>query len=280
VPLCFHVPMWAYRKPRPPLDAFVKVIWVYESYAPATPLERILPDGGVELVVPLSASVSRFGTGASTGADASVTGGVVCGPHLQSFLIDTSQPETVAGIHFWPGGAFPFFREPAGELFNQHVALEDLWGHPAGWLWERLLSAPAPEDRLTILEETLVSQLAKPMERHGGVRFALRQFSDQGRRPTVAAVTEQIGMSARCFIEAFRNEVGMTPKAYCRVRRFQRIIRSAWGQREVDWAAVASECGYYDQAHFIHDFKGFCGLTPAVYLARRGRHPSHVPVPT
>jgi len=110
------------------VDAFVKVIWVYESYAPATPLERILPDGGVELVVPLSASVSRFGTGPGTGADRSVTGGVVCGPHLHSFLIDTSQPETVAGIHFRPGGAFPFFREPAGELFNQHVALEDLWG--------------------------------------------------------------------------------------------------------------------------------------------------------
>ena len=61
-----------------------------------------------------------------------MTGGVVCGPHLHSFLIDTSQPETVAGIHFRPGGAFPFFRQPAGELFNQHVALEDLVGAPCG----------------------------------------------------------------------------------------------------------------------------------------------------
>ena len=272
--------MWAQRKPGPPLNAFVKVIWVYEGYAAATPLERILPDGGVELVVPLTGPVSRFGTRASDSIDASVTGGVVCGPHLHSFLIDTSQPETVAGIHFWPGGAFPFFREPTGELLNQHVALEDLWGHSAAWLWEQLLSAPALEDRLTILEETLVGQLARPMRRHGAVRFALQQFSDCERLRTVAEVTEQIGMSARCFIEAFRNEVGMTPKAYCRVRRFQRIIRSAWGRNEVDWATMASECGYYDQAHFIHEFKSFSGLTPAVYLAQRGRHPSHVPVQT
>jgi transcriptional regulator GlxA family with amidase domain len=119
----------------------------------------------------------------------------------------------------------------------------------------------------------------RPPERHGGVDYALRQFSGRSIAPAVAAVTERIGMSARCFIEAFRNEVGMTPKAYCRVRRFQQIIRQAWGQREVDWAAVAGSCGYYDQAHFIHDFKQFCGLTPSVYLARRGRHPSHVPVP-
>lgn len=270
--------MWAHRRPGPPLDGFVKVIWVYEGYAPATPLERILPDGGVELVVPLTQSVSRFGSGADGTVDESVAGGVVCGPHLRSFLIDTSQPETVAGIHFHPGGAFPFFREPVGELLNQHVALEDLWGHPAGWLWERLLGAGSMEDRLTLLEETLTAQLARPMERHGGVRYALRQFADHEKLRTVAEVTGQIGMSARCFIEAFRKEVGMTPKAYCRVRRFQCVIRGAWGRDEVDWAAVASECGYYDQAHFIHDFKGFCGVTPSVYLAQRGRHPSHLPV--
>ena len=65
MPLCFHVAMWAYRKPGPPLDAFVKVIWVYESYAPATPLERILPDGGVELVVPLTEPYRALESGAA-----------------------------------------------------------------------------------------------------------------------------------------------------------------------------------------------------------------------
>jgi AraC-like DNA-binding protein len=271
--------MWAHRRPKPPLDAFVKVLWVYESYAPGTPLERILPDGGLELIVPLTEPTSRFGSESGEVAHTSIAGALICGPHLHSFLIDTSQPETVAGIHFHPGGAFPFFRQPAGELLNQHVALEDLWGIEAGVLRERMLSTPGLEDRLSILEDTLRRQLVRSPERHGGVDYALRQFSGRSIAPAVAAVTERIGMSARCFIEAFRNEVGMTPKAYCRVRRFQQIIRQAWGQREVDWAAVAGSCGYYDQAHFIHDFKQFCGLTPSVYLARRGRHPSHVPVP-
>jgi AraC-like DNA-binding protein len=86
--------------------------------------------------------------------------------------------------------------------------------------------------------------------------------------PNLLPVLRETGLSERRFIEVFHEQVGLTPKAFCRVRRFQRVLKSVHGAREVDWAQVALDCGYYDQPHFIHDFRGFSGLTPAQYVAR------------
>ena len=71
-------------------------------------------------------------------------------------------------------------------------------------------------------------------------------------------------------------EVGMTPKRYCRVRRFQRALALANRGRQVDWNRVALDCGYFDQAHFIHDFRSFAGLTPTGYQSARTSFQNHV----
>ena len=89
-------------------------------------------------------------------------------------------------------------------------------------------------------------------------------------------MTREIGLSPRRFIEVFKDEVGLRPKVFCRVRRFQRVLASIHRQESVEWADVAVACGYYDQAHFIHDFRAFSGINPTAYLERRGRHRNHV----
>jgi methylphosphotriester-DNA--protein-cysteine methyltransferase len=89
---------------------------------------------------------------------------------------------------------------------------------------------------------------------------------------------DRIGFSQRRFIELFRDQIGLTPKAFCRVRRFQRILQAVHRRSEVDWAQVALDGGYYDQSHLIHDFRGFSGLTPATYLAAAAEHLNHVPM--
>jgi len=83
-------------------------------------------------------------------------------------------------------------------------------------------------------------------------------------------------LSARRFIELFRRYVGVTPKLYCRIRRFQRALGELHRIKQMDWSAVALECGYYDQSHFIRDFRQFSGLTPSAYRDMRG---SIEPVP-
>jgi AraC-like DNA-binding protein len=76
-------------------------------------------------------------------------------------------------------------------------------------------------------------------------------------------------VSHKQFIEQFRREVGLTPKLFCRIRRFQEVLGLIHSQKTVNWADVACSCGYFDQAHFVNDFLAFAGLNPSAYLDRR-----------
>ncbi len=267
-----------FRVPAAPLSEFVGLLWMYEGYQQPHEKERLLPDGSMELVVNLNEDLVRAYDPYETQKFQSLRGSVMVGAHSEFFVIDTAQQQSVVGVHFKPGGAFPFFDPPAGELRNQMVSLDDLWGSMAGQLRERLLEAGTPEAMFRVLEEVLIARAAERLQRHPAVTFALGEFHGSTHSRTIAQVTGQIGLSPKRFIEVFRGEVGLTPKLFCRVRRFQRAVRLASSGRPVEWAALAVDCGYFDQAHFIHDFRAFSGINPSTYVAQRTEHLNHVPL--
>jgi AraC-like DNA-binding protein len=263
--------------PRPPLSDLVELLWFAEGTPATHAKERLLPTGTMELVINLRDDAMRVYESRNTQRVQSFRGSVVCGAHSGFFVIDTANQASVMGVHFKPGGAFPFFKTPADELRDAHVSLETLWGAAAGALRDQLLGAETVERRFYLLEQTLLAQARRPLARHPAVGFALKEFHAAPAR-AVSAVTGQIGLSARRFIEVFGQEVGLTPKQFCRIRRFQNVLRRVHHRQEVDWVDVALECGYFDQAHFIHDFRGFSGLNPTTYLAQQDEHLNHVPI--
>lgn len=271
--------MRSYRHiPAPPLSEFVELLWLYEGYQQPHAKERLLPDGSMELVINLNEDLTRVYDPHDTQEFRTLRGPVMVGAHSEFFVIDTAEQHSVAGVHFKPGGAFPFLDVPAGELHNTLVSLEDLWGSMAGQLRERLLEAATPAGKLRVLEQALLARAADRLARHPAVAFALREFRGAPHTHTIAEVTGQIGLSAKRFIEVFSGEVGLTPKLFCRVRRFQRVLRRIGAGRPVEWAAVAADCGYFDQAHFIHDFRAFSGINPSTYIAHCTEHLNHVPL--
>jgi AraC-like DNA-binding protein len=145
-------------------------------------------------------------------------------------------------------------------------------------LRERLLEAKSAAAKFRILEQTLLSRAKAPLLRHPAVDFAIKEFVRVPHARTIADVTAQSALSPRRFIRIFADQVGLTPKLFCRVRRFQEVLRTIQSRQEVDWADVAVACGYYDQPHFIADFKAFSGLNPTAYLRIRGEHLNHVPL--
>jgi AraC-like DNA-binding protein len=253
--------IYRHHRPRPPLSDFVELLWLFERPTPPHGSERVLPTGTIELVINLGDSDCSF--------DA-----VVAGPHSRYFVLDTRQPTAVIGAHFKPGGAFAFLDVPGDELHNSHVPLDALWGPRVAFIRERLLAVADPDGRLRLLERLLLAQLDRERSSHSAVSHALRAFRSGRRR--IGDVVEETGLSPRRFIRLFSDEVGLTPKAYCRVMRFQHTVSRLHGLSEVDWADTATACGYYDQAHMIHDFREFAGLNPTAYLARR-TFMNHVP---
>lgn len=204
---------------------------------------------------------------------------VVSGPRTGCFAIDTFQEERVFGIQFQPAGAFPFFRVPASEMQNQSIDLDCLWHGGAGELRERLLAARSIDQMFAVGESCLFARLVRPLELHGAVAFARHEFLRHPDRASVRSVLGQIGLSSRRFIELFHQQVGLAPKAFGRVCRFQHSLQRVHRARNVEWVQLALDCGYYDQAHFIHEFREFSGLTPSDYLARATDHLNHVPMP-
>ena len=236
------------------LADFVDLLWISEGYAPPHAQERLLPQGLMSLVISF--------------VDGRVWSGV-SGARTQSVTLDTSQPFTVIGVSFKAGGGFPFFPMPAGDLQNQTVPLEALWGARAHATCEALADTLSPVARCRILEQALLASARGRLDRHPAVRYAVAELGRRSSPRPVADVAERIGLSQRRFIELFRNEVGLTPKAFSRVRRFQHVLGQVETATTVDWTNVALDCGYFDQSHFIHDFRECAGVSPTMYLRYR-----------
>jgi AraC-like DNA-binding protein len=261
-------------QPAPPLATIVDAVWYYDGYAPPHRLEHVLPDGSMQLIIHLRGEPLRVYD--RDGAPRLVHGPLVCGPRARYCLVDTAQQGALVGIHVRPGGAAALLGLPASELHDADLPLEALWGAAAWELQERIVEAPTPEARLELLEAALVRRITGAPD--PAVAYAVRAFTASPRAASVADVTAAIGLSHRHFIHVFREAIGLTPKTYCRVRRFQAALRAIARGERVEWAVLAAQSGYYDQAHFVHDFRAFAGLTPSHYLARRGAYSNHVPL--
>lgn len=252
------------HEPARPLGDCVHSFW-HATYVPSHPKVRILPRGTIELVINLSEDEIRiYDAGLPAGCQR-LPGIVISGAYGGALDIDPMQHATMMGIHFRPGGAFPFFGAAIGELTNIHVALECLWGRSALELRERLCSARTAQQRFQILEETLTARL-RCFSEHPAVSLALEMFGPSGRGDTVRAVAERLGLSQRRFIQVFTAQVGLTPKLFCRVLRFKHARQLVDRALMLNWSQVSQACGYYDQSHLIHDFQEFSGLSPTDYL--------------
>jgi transcriptional regulator GlxA family with amidase domain len=109
----------------------------------------------------------------------------------------------------------------------------------------------------------------RPPEHHYAVSIALDAFAQTEARVLVRDIAGSIGLSQRQFIQVFTNEIGMTPKLFCRVQRFQRVLALVRQNAAPDWARLAMDCGYFDQSHMIRDFLAFSGFSPSDYLRRQ-----------
>ena len=265
------------HSPGPPLCEFVELLWFGDDYIVPHALERVLPTGDMSLIINLYEDRTCVYDAQDHSKYKTHNGGILVGAYSQFTVIDTAEQRSTVGAVFKPGGAFPFFKLPAGELQDTDVSLDTLWGAEARLLREQLLEAKTPEAKFAAFERALLKRMAVASDPpHPGVRFAVGNFRRVPNR-AISTVTDQIGLSERRFIQLFAQQVGLTPKLYCRVQRFQRVLRHIARCNDcIDWTEIALTCGYFDQAHFIHDFRAFSGINPSSYVANKTQFQNHV----
>jgi len=257
-----------FYKPKPPLSKFVDNFWLYEGSDAEHKIEHILPTGTLEIAINLRQNELRFYDSERPENCSPFSGAVVSGAHGRNFAPHSTKEICIIGVHFKPGGAFPFLGFPAGDLADTHVDLKTIWGLSADELRERLCEASTSAERFQLLEEALLSRLCQGVEQHYAVSAALEMFRKNQAGPTVRETAKYLGLSQRRFIQCFKAEVGMTPKLFSRIQRFQQIRTLIQHNPSPNWAALAVDLGYFDQSHLIREFLEFSGLSPTEYVNR------------
>lgn len=265
------------RIPATPLAPSVRMLWYAQVHDSAHQRERVLPSGCVQIILNLARD---FVLDCPEGLpDVHRPPALVVGARSVYEVIDSSDMADLIGIVFSPGGFTPFASDAAHMFSNQTVALDCLWGNGAHSLRARLRELASPEARLDCLEQFLRAQFIPQLERRPRppqIQFALRYFAHNPSIASVAATARQIGWSERRFSQVFREEVGLTPKVWCRIQRFQRAVRQLHAGIDIPWTELALDCGYYDQSHFANEFRAFSGVDATTYSARRTRWANHI----
>ncbi|MET7279923.1 helix-turn-helix domain-containing protein [Kribbella sp. NPDC005582] len=263
------------RVPRP-LDGLIDDLYYLEG---APPYPRLtLPPPSALLIINLGAPFRIRG-----GADLELTeyadGCVVTMPTRAWEFGYPPQTRSV-GVHFKPWGPGPFLPMPAAELCDRPATLEQVWGGPAvAELRDRLAAADGPLAMLTLLEEELVRRLRET----AGLDLVSQAGSVIAATNGAVAIgdlTAAAGVSSTHLNQRFKEIIGVTPKRLARTYRFAATVLAIDPAVPIDWSEVAARAGYFDQAHFGHEFRKFTGLTPTRYVEIRRRflreHPGHV----
>src|ERR1700693_2013432 len=225
------------------LRPYAECFWCMEL-RDALPEYPVLPDGCVDIVYSPSTGPQIVGT---------MT-------RVQRFTLAAGQIQM--GVRFRPGMAPGFVRAPESETTDRLLPLDDVWGAKGRLLAARIGEAKSAEQCIALLEAQLVGE-SQP----GVVQKMSAYIIGRSGQVRVDDLAFDAAMSARQLRRLFLEQMGLSPKHFCRVIRFRHSLPRLRIARRGDWTGVALECGYYDQAHFINEFREFRGYTPGEFAA-------------
>lgn len=255
--------------PRPPLSQHISYIGYWQHGGGAPHRSTALPRGAVTIVIDLSGR-EQMEFAVVGEAALHVPPAIVTGAGTTSYVTRIDPGQTVMTVHFRPAGARAFLGMPLSELQDRCVGIDDIFGASSRTLREQLTETESAAGRVALVEQFLLSH----MQFHEQRIHRLLACLDAQPSITVAEVHTLTALSPKRLTALFGAEVGLTPKAYLRVRRLQGALhRLDTGARGAD---IAADLGYFDQAHFVRDFRSFTAITPSQYPRRRANLPSHL----
>ena len=264
--------------PQSPLSQFVENIWLVEGHTADYTREKILPDGAIELIIDLDTEPKTIFDDEGSDHFRTVSRAWISGERTRYIIIGAARNQSMVGIRFRPGGAYPFFKFPISELSESVTELDLIWGGLVDEIRNQLTEVEVAEDRLVRLEAFLLQQVRRSLEANRLINFAVHQLQHSPQFLAIRDLANTIGITQKHLISQFEKVVGLRPKSFARVCKFQKVVNLLEQQQEIEWAALASDCGYYDQAHFIHEFQTFSGLKPSTYLTQRGEYVNFIPI--
>jgi AraC-like DNA-binding protein len=249
----------------PALAPFVKCIWSQESDRAIVEAERerILPDSCVELVIHFR---DPFRTHFADGTSDVQPQGFVVGQMKRFLEIEPAGRMGFIAVRFHARGAYLFFQRPLSEVAAGIVDLGDVWKDFAHELTERIALASCMTSRVKLIEETLFGLLRKNGRYDRTVDRCLQLIETSCGQVNVAQLAKHLGVSDRQLTRRFQHAVGLSPKEFSRISRFLQVVRCLTSREPRTLTETAMACGYFDQAHFNHEFREMAGMAPGEFF--------------
>ncbi|HZS53310.1 MAG TPA: helix-turn-helix domain-containing protein [Bryobacteraceae bacterium] len=228
------------------LAPYVECLW---THGPSDVLARVLPDTCVDLVF------SRD------------TGLLVVGTMTRAISVEPSRG-TFVGVRLRAGSARSILGVPINELRDVVIPLRDIWGKRGRDIEGRSYQMASATDGMQILSSAVV-----PLQPLSRLQTGIAYLAMNGGRVRLGDITRATGLGVRQLRRRCIEETGLSPKHLARVGRFRDVCSRIATDESANWADLACESGYYDQAHLINEFREFSGLTPAAYRHEIHRRP-------
>ena len=251
------------HRPSPELRRSIECFWTLRGSPAESPAPQpILPDGCVEVVLNFGDCFERHFEDRSWELQPRR---FVVGQMLAPVVTRPQGSIDVLGIRLRLAGAGSFLGMPVAAITQSIVSLDAISPSLDRDCADRIASQRSLAARLRAVEDSLLRVLA----RSSGADSMAERAADLATRAhgvvSVSGLLRLLSVDRRQLERKFQNSVGLSPKLFCRILRFQHVFTAL--QTREDWAAVAMDCGYYDQAHLIRDFKQFAAQPPSQFFS-------------
>ena len=252
----------------------------HRGYSPDHEIERFLPDGSVDLIIDLGERPKFVFDNDSLAIVQTHTRSWVSGIRTRPISISAGWGEPMLVVGLSPSAARRILDLPMYLLADRVIEAEAVFGPEIYHLRERLTNTSAIADCFRIVDSWITRRLGNSVEEPAWLRQAAATIATDPTLRRIDWYARKVGVSGKHLSQTFREHIGISPKQYQRVHRFQTLVRSVAGNGSPDWVGLAHECGLYDQSHLISEFRHFSGFSPVEYLEHRGDILNYVPVST
>lgn len=261
-----------------PLNQFVESFIYYRDYNPVHSIDRFLPDGNVNIVIDLT-DYPKFIYDNETLKEIQTCRHVwFSGIRNRYITIPSGRESEMFVINFHKGRSYPFVQMPLNELTDSVVDGDLVLTSEIMNLREMILASTLIPQKFIIVENYLVKKFRSKLIVNPFIEFAVNKIIACSNQMSIEEISNKVGYSQKHLIKLFKDNVGLTPKGFLKIIRFQKTIEEIATTKEINWAGIAYESGYYDQAHFINDFKLFSGFTPQEYLSKQSDYLNYIAV--